>query len=66
MSGINNDVIMSFDVALFSIYSLIEGILHGVHVLSLVIALVFFCKILLTALKSSSPDHGYIILNVSR
>ena len=55
MSGINNDVIMSFDVALFSIYSLIEGILHG-----------FFCKILLTALKSSSPDHGYIILNVSR
>lgn len=38
MSGINNDVIMSFDVALFSIYSLIEGILHGV---SLDIALVF-------------------------
>lgn len=44
MSGINNDVIMSFDVALFSICSLIEGILHGVHVLSLVIALVFFAK----------------------
>lgn len=41
MSGINNDVIMSFDVALFSIYSLIEGILHGVQVLSLDIALVF-------------------------